>query len=55
MTTICRVLAASSMMLGTRIAKMSADPNANYVLVHNSTKGELDDVKFIKQSELPKA
>ncbi|KAK3896902.1 hypothetical protein C8A05DRAFT_48262 [Staphylotrichum tortipilum] len=55
MTTMCGVLAACSMLLGTRMAKMSADPNAHYVLVHDSSKGELDDVKYIKESELPKA
>jgi len=55
MTTMCGVLAACSMLLGTRMAKMNADPNAHYVLVHDSSKGELDDVKYIKESELPKA
>jgi hypothetical protein len=52
---MCGVLAASSMLIGTKAAKLNADPNASYVLVHDSSKGELDDVKYIKASEMPKS
>lgn len=30
-----------------KLAQWNRDPNATYVLVHDNTKGELDDVKFI--------
>ncbi len=55
MTTMCGVLAASSLLMASKVAKLNADPNASYVLVHDSSKGELDDVKYIKTSEMPKS
>jgi hypothetical protein len=55
MTTMYGVLAASSILVAAKVARATRDPNATYVLVHDSSKGELDDVKYIKTSELPKA
>lgn len=46
-------MAACSVLVGAKLARMR-DPNAQYVLVHDASKGELDDVKYIKASELPK-
>jgi hypothetical protein len=54
MTTMYGVLAASSILVAAKVAKATKDPNANYVLVHDASKGELDDVKYIKASDLPK-
>ncbi|KAK4151663.1 hypothetical protein C8A00DRAFT_16981 [Chaetomidium leptoderma] len=57
MTTMYGVLAACSILVAARVARFqsAADANAGYVLVHDSTKGELDDVKYVKASELPKS
>lgn len=55
MNTMYGVLAASSVLLASKFARRTRDPNANYVLVHDSSKGELDDVKFIRASDLPKS
>ncbi|SPQ20714.1 f3decbc3-5019-46e8-b3ad-4407bd8b343f [Thermothielavioides terrestris] len=55
MTTICGIIAASSILLAARMARRSTDPNAGYVLVHDNSKGELDDVKYIKTTDLPKS
>ncbi|KAK4109160.1 hypothetical protein N656DRAFT_801270 [Canariomyces notabilis] len=52
--TLYGVLGACSIMLIAKLAQRNSDPNANYVLVHDSTKGELDDVKYIKAPEVPK-
>jgi len=49
------VLAACSVMLMAKAARWSKDPNVSYVLVHDASKGELDDVKFIKTTEFPKS
>ncbi|KAK4133838.1 hypothetical protein BT67DRAFT_442338 [Trichocladium antarcticum] len=54
MNAVYGFLAVSSVMIGAKIARWNGNPNANYVLVHDSSKGELDDVKYIKASELPK-
>ncbi|KAL2173008.1 uncharacterized protein P884DRAFT_213231 [Thermothelomyces heterothallicus CBS 202.75] len=53
-TTMYGVLAACVILAGTRIVRRYANPTAGYVLVHDSSKGELDDVKYIKESELPR-
>lgn len=53
MTTMIGVLAASSILMAGKMARLSKDPSASYVLVHDSSKGELDDVKYIKKSDLP--
>ena len=55
MTTMYGVLAACSILIATKVAKLNPDPKANYVLVHDSSKGELDDVKYIKVTEMPKS
>lgn len=55
MTTLFGVLAASSVLVAAKVAKLNKDPNASYVLVHDASKGELDDVKYIKTSDLPKS
>ncbi|AEO64798.1 uncharacterized protein THITE_2111148 [Thermothielavioides terrestris NRRL 8126] len=55
MTTICGIIAASSILLAARMARRNTDPNAGYVLVHDNSKGELDDVKYIKTTDLPKS
>jgi hypothetical protein len=55
MNTMIGVLAACSIMVAAKVARTNSDPNAGYVLVHDSTKGELDDVKFLKASDLPKS
>jgi hypothetical protein len=55
MTTMYGVLAACSVLVAARVAKLTSDPNAGYVLVHDSSKGELDDVKYIKASDLRKS
>jgi hypothetical protein len=47
------VLAASFALVVARAAGLNS--NAGYVLVHDSSKGELDDVKYIKASDLPKS
>ncbi|AEO59478.1 hypothetical protein MYCTH_94523 [Thermothelomyces thermophilus ATCC 42464] len=54
MTTMYGVLAACVILAGTRMVRRYANPTAGYVLVHDSSKGELDDVKYIKESELPR-
>ncbi|KAL2149094.1 hypothetical protein VTH82DRAFT_1780 [Thermothelomyces myriococcoides] len=54
MTTMYGVLAACAILAGTRMIRRYANPTSGYVLVHDSSKGELDDVKFIKESELPR-
>ncbi|KAL2115296.1 hypothetical protein VTJ04DRAFT_9551 [Mycothermus thermophilus] len=51
--TVIGTMAACSVLVGAKLARMR-DPNAQYVLVHDASKGELDDVKYIKASELPK-
>jgi hypothetical protein len=51
--TMIGTMAACSVLVGAKLARMR-DPNAQYVLVHDASKGELDDVKYIKASELPK-
>jgi hypothetical protein len=55
MNTMIGVLAACTIMVAAKVARINSDPNAGYVLVHDSTKGELDDVKFLKRSDLPKS
>jgi len=55
MNTMYGVLAACSILIATKVAKLNPEPNANYVLVHDSSKGELDDVKYIKVTEMPKS
>ncbi|KAK4120125.1 hypothetical protein N657DRAFT_169170 [Parathielavia appendiculata] len=52
-TGLC-VLAAGSAMLYAKSSRSSSDAKAGYVLVHDSSKGELDDVKYIKSSDLPR-
>ncbi|KAL2167474.1 hypothetical protein VTG60DRAFT_1225 [Thermothelomyces hinnuleus] len=54
MNTMYGVLAACVILAGTRMVRRYANPTAGYVLVHDSSKGELDDVKYIKESELPR-
>ncbi|KAL1838134.1 hypothetical protein VTJ49DRAFT_3013 [Mycothermus thermophilus] len=54
MNTFFGVAAACSVMAAAKMARLSRDPNAEYVLVHDASKGELDDVKYIKTTELPK-
>jgi hypothetical protein len=54
MNTIYGILAASSVMVAAKVARWNRDPNAAYVLVHDSSKGELDDVKYIRATDLPK-
>ncbi|KAK4096970.1 hypothetical protein N658DRAFT_457853 [Parathielavia hyrcaniae] len=53
-TTLC-VLAAGSVMAYAKGSRASSGPKAGYMLVHDSSKGELDDVKYIKSSDLPKS
>lgn len=55
MTTMYGVLAACSVMIAAKVSRLTADSNAGYVLVHDATKGELDDVKFIKAKDMPKS
>lgn len=55
MKTMYGVMAACSILFAAKFAKATKDPNANYVLVHDSSKGELDDVKYIKAADLPKS
>ncbi len=55
MTTMYGVLAACSILIAAKVAKLNTEPKASYVLVHDSSKGELDDVKYIKVSDLPKS
>ncbi|KAL2133661.1 hypothetical protein VTI74DRAFT_1939 [Chaetomium olivicolor] len=55
MTTMYGVLAACSIMVAAKVARINTDPSAGYVLVHDSSKGELDDVKYIKAKDLPKS
>lgn len=45
--TIYGVLLACTAMAIAKFAQWNYDPNKKYVLVHDNTKGELDDVKFI--------
>jgi len=54
-TTMLGVIAACSVLVAAKVARINTDPNTKYVLVHDSSKGELDDVKFIKASDLPKS
>jgi hypothetical protein len=58
MVTAAGVLAACGVMLYMKMGKKDVDAIAKktqYVLVHDNTKGELDDVKRIKVTELPKS
>lgn len=55
MTTMYGVMAVCSILIAAKFAKSTKDPNAKYVLVHDSSKGELDDVKYIKAADLPKS
>ncbi|KAK4205560.1 hypothetical protein QBC40DRAFT_336189 [Triangularia verruculosa] len=41
------VLLAIALMGIAKLVKDNYDPKMNYVLVHDNTKGELDDVKFM--------
>lgn len=41
-------------MMVAKMARWNTDPGANYVLVRDSSKGELDNVKYIREEELPK-
>ncbi|KAH6842178.1 hypothetical protein B0I37DRAFT_381324 [Chaetomium sp. MPI-CAGE-AT-0009] len=52
-TTMYGVLAACLALVAARLARVNS--NAGYVLVHDSSKGELDDVKYLKVSDLPKS
>lgn len=52
--TMYGVLAACSVMMVAKVARWNTDPGANYVLVRDSSKGELDNVKYIREEELPK-
>ncbi|KAL2016199.1 hypothetical protein VTK56DRAFT_4088 [Thermocarpiscus australiensis] len=52
--TLYGVLLACTVMAVAKMARWNSDPNAAYVLVHDSAKGELDDVKYIKAPELAK-
>jgi hypothetical protein len=49
------IMAVCSILFAAKIARFTKDPKANYVLVHDSSKGELDDVKYIKAADLPKS
>ncbi|KAG7286858.1 hypothetical protein NEMBOFW57_009176 [Staphylotrichum longicolle] len=55
MNTMYGVMAVCSILLAAKFARTTKDPNANYVLVHDSSKGELDDVKYVKAADLPKS
>ncbi|KAH6617657.1 hypothetical protein F5144DRAFT_587045 [Chaetomium tenue] len=52
-TTMYGVFAACLALVAVRAARLNS--NAGYVLVHDSSKGELDDVKYVKVSDLPKS
>jgi hypothetical protein len=52
-TTMYGVLAACFVLVAARVARLNS--KTGYVLVHDSSKGELDDVKYIKVSDLPKS
>lgn len=54
LNTVYGVVGACTIMMVAKLARWNSDPNATYVLVHDSTKGELDDVKYIKATEVPK-
>ncbi|KXX74777.1 hypothetical protein MMYC01_208315 [Madurella mycetomatis] len=54
MNTFYGVLCACTVMMIAKLARWNSDPSATYILVHDSTKGELDDVKYIKLPEMPK-
>lgn len=54
MNTMFGIMAASSVVIAAKVARLTSDPNTAWVLVHDSSKGELDDVKYIKASEMPK-
>ncbi|KAK3991424.1 hypothetical protein QBC44DRAFT_379671 [Cladorrhinum sp. PSN332] len=46
--TLAGVLLALSVMGIAKFAQMNYDKDAEYLLVHDNSKGELDDVKYIK-------
>lgn len=55
MNTVYGVLAACSAMVAVKMARWNARaPKAEYVLIHDSSKGELDDVRFVRASDLAK-
>lgn len=41
------MLLAIALMCIAKLVQQNYDPKMNYVLVHDNTKGELDDVKYI--------
>ncbi|KAK4233301.1 hypothetical protein C8A03DRAFT_38996 [Achaetomium macrosporum] len=56
MVTAAGVLAACGVMLYMKMGNKNPDAKTTqYVLVHDNSKGELDDVKRIKVTELPKS
>ncbi|KAK0669850.1 hypothetical protein QBC41DRAFT_364458 [Cercophora samala] len=46
------VLLAIALMCIAKLVQQNYDPKMNYVLVHDNTKGELDDVKYIPMPKM---